>query len=250
MQTSYTFFDMPFYSGKVIKTESYRMTSRDMDILEFVLEMKFSTIEDIHSKFFKFTKTGDKSSCLRWARERVANLVKSDFLKAVKDVCHRTLYIVTSKGYMYLRNSRIENIYSRALQQIDSRTYDHDQKVIQIRLALEESGEIDKWISERQLSEIEEYRTFLPTEFRPDAIYLTKDGRKVAFELEIARKSKERYQQKIKRYIQLMIEKGDQPIFDIVHFVCEKETVMSLIKDQTELFQSYFKFDLLGKILK
>lgn len=249
MQTSYTFFDMPFVIEKVTKSESYRMTSRDMDILEFILEMKFSTIEDIHSKFFRLTKTGDKSSCLRWARERVANLVKSDFLKAIKDVCHRTLYIVTSKGYLYLRNSRIENIYSRAIQQVDGRTYDHDQKVIQIRLALEECSVVDKWISERQLSEIEEYRSFLPTEFRPDAIYFA-NGRKVAFELEIARKSKERYQQKIKRYIQLMIEKGHQPIFDQVHFVCEKETVMNLIKDQTELFQPYFKFDLLNEVLK
>lgn len=250
MQTSYTFFDMPFYSGKVTKTESYRMTSRDMDILEFILEMKFSTIEDIHSKFFKFTKAGDKSSCLRWARERVANLVKSDFLKAVKDVCHRTLYIVTTKGYMYLKNSRIDAIHSRVLQSVDGRTYDHDQKVIQIRQALEDSGVVNKWISERQLSEIEEYRIFLPTEFRPDAIYITKDGRKVAFELEIARKSKDRYQQKIKRYIQLMLENGNQPIFDVVHFVCEKETVMNLIKDHAELFQPYFKFDLMTDVLK
>ena len=250
MQTSYTFFDMPFYTPKVTKAETYRVTSRDMDILEFVLEMKFSTIEDVHSKFFKLTKAGEKSSCLRWSRERVANLVKSDFLKAVKDVCHRTLYIVTSKGYLYLRNSRIDSLCSRPLQSVDGRTYDHDQKVIQIRLALEESGAVNKWISERQLSEVEEYRQFLPTEFRPDAIYHSKDGLKIAFELEIARKSKERYQQKIKRYIQLMLENGNQPIFDQVHFVCEKETVMNLIKDYTELFQTHFKFDLVSDILK
>lgn len=249
MQTSYTFFDVPIYSRKVTKSESYRMTSRDMDILEFILEMKFSTIEDIHFKFFKFTKTGDKSSCLRWARERVANLVKSDFLKAIKDVCHRTLYIVTIKGYMYLKNSRTDNFYSRALQSVDGRTYDHDQKVIQLRLALEESGNVSKWISERQLSEIEEFKSLLPLEFRPDAIYETKSGKKVAFELEIARKSKERYRQKIKKYIDLITDGGEKPIFDQVHFVCEKETVCDLIKDQAALFQSFFKFSLLNEII-
>ena len=250
MQTVYNFLDMPFQSEKVYKKESFRITSRDMDILEFILDMKFSTIEDIHSKFFKLTKFGERSSCLRWARERVANLVKSDFLKPVKDVCHKTLYIVTSNGYFYLRNSRPECTSARPLQSVDGRTYEHDQKVIQIRTALETSGEIKKWISERQLSEIEEFRQILPTEFRPDAIYETSRGQKVAFELEIARKSKERYQQKIKKYIHLITENAQQPVFDQVHFVCEKETVLTLIQGYTELFQPLFKFNLISENLK
>lgn len=47
-----------------------------------------------------------------------------------------------------------------------------------------------------------------------------------------------------------MLENGEQPIFDLVHFVCEKETVLELIKDQSELFQSCFQFNLLSEILK
>lgn len=251
MQTSYTFFDIPIYSRKVTKSESYRMTSRDMDMLEFILEMKFSTIEDIHSKFFKFTKTGDKSSCLRWARERVANLVKTDFLKAVKDVCHRTLYIVTQKGYMYLKNSRFDRIFSRPLIDVDGRTYDHDQKVIQIRLALEEGGLVKEWISERQLSEIDEVKKYLSAEFRPDAIYITPEGKRVAFELEIARKSKERYQTKIKRYIQVMSEpQVASMLFDRVHYVCEKEKILDLIKSEVALYQPLFKFSLESEFVK
>lgn len=250
MQTVYSLMNISFQPEKVVKKDSFRMTSRDMDILEFILEMKFATIEDIHSKFFKFTKVGEQSSCLRWARERVANLVKSDFLKVVKDVCHRTLYIITSKGYFYLRNSRQERHYSKPLLTVDGRTYDHDQKVIQIRTLLEESEIVSSWISERQLSELEEFRQYLPTEFRPDAIYITKDGKKIAFELEIARKSKDRYQQKIKRYIHLITEHGEHPIFSQVHFICEKPSVLEIIQDQAALFQSFFKFNLLSEILK
>ena len=250
MQTAYTFFDAQISEQKLIQKENFRLTARDLDIIEFVLEMKFSTIEDIHSKFFKYTKQGEKSLCLRWARERVANLVKANFLKVVKDVCHRTLYIATNKGYLFLKNSRFGRLFSRPLADIDGRTYDHDQKVIQIRTTLEETGKVASWISERQLSEFDEYRKFLPTEFRPDAIYTNAEGKKVAFELEIARKSKDRYQQKIKRYIQLMLENGEQPIFELVHFVCEKETVLELIKDQTELFQSCFQFNLLSEIIE
>jgi hypothetical protein len=250
MQTVLNLIHNSFENLKVTKKENFRMTSRDMDILEFILEMKFSTIEDIHSKFFKFTRTGQQSICLRWARERVAHLVKADFLKPVKDVCYRTLYIVTQKGYFFLRNSRMDRIYSRPLLSVDGRTYNHDQKVIQIRTQLEENGLVTSWTSERQLAEIEEFKKYLPTEFRPDAIYEAKDGHKVAFELEIARKSKERYQQKIKRYIQLITDHTDRPIFSKVHFVCEKQTVLDLIQDQAALFQTYFQFDLLSSVLK
>lgn len=250
MQTAYSLIDMSFPNKNLTKQESFRVTMRDMDVLEFVLEMKFSTIEDIHSKFFKFTKIGEQSSCLRWARERVANLVRAEFLKQVKDVCYKTLYVVTSKGYFYLRNSRPERAYSRPLLSVDGRTFDHDQKVIQIRTVMEESGGVTSWTSERQLSEIEEFRKHFSTEFRPDAIYVTKEGKRIAFELEIARKSKDRYQQKIKKYIQLMTE-GEQPsILDQVQFVCEKESICNLIKDYTELFQPFFKFKLLSDFLK
>ena len=65
MQTAYTFFDAQIPQQKLIQKENFRLTARDLDIIEFVLEMKFSTIEDIHSKFFKYTKQGEKSLCLR-----------------------------------------------------------------------------------------------------------------------------------------------------------------------------------------
>lgn len=251
MQTSYTFFDMPFVAEKVTKIESFRVTPRDLDILEFILEMKFSTIEDIHSKFFKLTKAGEQSSCLRWARERIANLVKSNFLATVKDVCHKTLYIVTSKGYLYLRNSRPLRTYPRALQSVDGRFFDHDQRVAQSRIALENSGMVAEWISERQLSEIDEVKKYLGADFRPDAIYTTTEGKKVAFELEIARKSKERYQTKIKRYIQVMNEpKLAASLFESVHFVCEKEKILNLIKSEVALYQPLFRFSLESEILQ
>lgn len=187
MQTAYNFLDMSFQNSKVDRSIRFRITSRDIDIIEYILEMKFSTIGDIHSNFFKVTKIGEESSCLRWARERIANLVKTELLQPVKYVCHKTLYIVTQKGFLFLRNSRSGRIFSRPLLSVDGRTYDHDQKVIQIRSLLEKQGNAQSWISERQLSEREEYRKYLPTEFRPDGIYEADSGQKIAFELEIAR---------------------------------------------------------------
>lgn len=251
MHTAYNFFDVPGQIRKVHKEENFRITKRDLDILEFILEMKFSTIEDIHSKFFKFTQQGSQSSCLPWARERIANLVKSDFLKPIRDVCRKTLYIVTQKGYLFLRNSRTDISFSRPLLSVDGRTYDHDQRVIHLRSAMETQGLATNWISERQLSEIDEVKKYLPTEFRPDAIYIDSNGKKVAFELEITRKSKERYQQKIKRYIQVMTENKDAlPVFESVHYVCEKQKVLELIQSEVALYLPLFRFSLESEIIQ
>lgn len=250
MQTAYSFFDLPYVVQKVTSQKGYRLTERELDVLEFVLEMKFSTLEDLHAKFFKVTKLGTVSNSLIWARQRVHKLVKSEMLQILTDVCARPLYVITQKGYLFLRNSRSQKNYCRPLLDVDGRFFDHDQRVAQVRIVLENSGVVKEWISERQLSEIDEYRKCLPTEFRPDAIYVTPEGKRVAFELEIARKTKERYQQKVKRYIHMMTAAPDaERLFEEVHYVCEKEAVWNLIQDHTQLFQPLFRFTMLSEVL-
>ncbi len=250
MQTAYCFFDLPIVSPKVRSAKGYRLTERELDVLEFILEMKFSTIEDLHAKFFKVTKWGSTSNSLIWAKQRISHLVKTEMLQILTEVCNRPLYVLTQKGYNFLKNSRPSKNYCRPLFDVDGRVFDHDQRVTQVRIALESSGQIKEWTSERQLSEIEEVKKYLPTEFRPDGIYINSQGQKIAFELEIARKSKERYQQKVKRYIQVMTEGNAQSrIFESVHYVCEKQTVLDLVKSETQLYQPLFQFSLEADIL-
>lgn len=250
MQSAVSIFSGQFETVKVSRVEKIRITHRELDILEFVLNMKFATIENIHFQFFRLPKEGGVSSSLRWARERVALLVKSEFLNPVRDVCHRTLYIVTQKGYFYLKNSRPQSNVSRPNASIDGRTYNHDQKMIDLRLSLESSGQVQKWISEKQLSELEEYRSLLPNEFRPDGLYIAENGDRVAFELEIARKSKDRYKEKIKRYVQVVTSDQSKSLISSVHYCCEDIKVLELIKSECQIFQSYFKFSLVSNFLK
>ena len=81
--------------------------------------------------------------------------------------------------------------------------------------------------------------------------YITPEGEKVAFELEIARKSKERYQTKIKRYIQVMSEpQVASSLFDSIHYVCEKEKILDLIKSEVALYRPLFKFSLESELIK
>jgi len=255
MQTSYCFFDLPKVSPKVRSAKGYRLTERELDVLEFILEMKFSTLEALHGKFFKVTKGGSTSNSLIWAKQRISHLVKTEMVQILTEVCNRPLYVLTQKGYRFLKNSRPTKNYCRPLFDVDGRIFDHDQRVTQVRIALESSGLIKEWISERQLSEIDEVKKYLPTEFRPDAIYINHQGQKVAFELEIARKSKDRYHKKIKRYIQVMTEGSSlSRIFESVHYVCEKQTVLDLLQSEIQLYQPLFQFsleaDILGSISK
>lgn len=250
MQTANDYFSLPMYEQKNNVPKKFRLTPRDLDIIEFVLEMKFSAIEDIHSKFFKLTKNGQTSYNIRWARERVAILVNNKMLEALKEVCHRTIYVATMKGYFYLKNSRNHKNYCRPLLDVDSRTFDHDHRVIKNRILLEQKGIVNEWLSERSLFELEEVKQSLSAEFRPDAIYINPVGEKVAFELEIARKSKDRYHQKIKRYIQIMTESSESSrLFDKVHYVCEKQNVLDLVRSETQLYQPLFQFSLEADIL-
>ncbi len=249
MNTVFSYIDTQFISPSLPYSKKFRITNRELDILEFVLEMKFSTLEDIHSKFFKVTRDGGVSHSLIWARQRILNLVKSEFLQILTNVSAIPLYILTKKGFLYLKNTRTFNDYCRPLFDIDTRFLNHDQRVSQIRIELERRGDVKRWISERLISEHEEFKQTLTNEFRPDGIYETRDGNRVAFELEIARKSKIRYKQKVNRYINLILENDNQILFRQVHFVCEKESVLNLIKGYTELFQPYFKFNLVSDFL-
>ena len=245
MITTYSYINTQPTFKSLSSEKGFRPKERDLDILEFTLEMKFSTLEDLHSKFFKVTKDGAISNSVIWAKQRIQRLVRSEYLQILPDVCSKPLYVLTQKGFLFLKNSRIFKNYCRPLFEVDGRFYDHDQKVASFRIKLEKLGIVQEWISERQLSEIDEVKKYLPTEFRPDGIYINAEGKKVAFELEIARKTKERYQQKVNRYIQVMTSTHDhERIFDEVHYICEKETVRNLIQDQAVLFQPLFKLNL------
>lgn len=251
MQAAYSFLDLSNGYENIIKEKSVRWTSRDLDILEFLLEMKFSSLRDIHSRFFSITRDGGKSSSLRWTRERVGILMKHGFIKIVSHICDMKLYLLTQKGYFFLKNSRTLKEYCLPLREVDRRTFEHDSLVIALRNELEYQAEVSGWISERQLSLDENIRRYLGKEFRPDGLYLSSDGIKTAFELEIARKAKDRYRQKLRRYIDVMTkESQDGKLFDQVHFVCTNKKVLNLIRSETQLYQQLFQFNLASEILE
>lgn len=248
MQAAYNFFESPDTTPlKKNRSEKLRVTERDLNIIRFVIDMKFASIENIHLMFFYETKIGDTSNSLIWTKQRIRKLVNFGFLKYDNHISKTKTIIATTKGYLYLKNSHTDSPVIRPSSFLDSRTYNHDLKVNNFRCELEKFKLISFWTSERQISESSFYQNIFSKEFRPDGIYTDRNGIKVAFELEISRKSKPRYKLKIKKYIDLILKNQNNfSVFDKVHYVCENPIVKSIIEKETRLFKAQFQVDLLS----
>lgn len=254
MQTAYSFFGneniRQLEQKKASSARGFRFVPRDLDILEFTLEMKFSDLELIHQKFFSVTSSGIKSNSDTWARQRIQILLKSGMLAKNTDTFKRPLLTVTQKGYFYLQNSRPFEGRPRSLLSVDYKTFEHDRLVSNIRLELERRGECTDWVSERRLYDSDVITRLLSSEYRPDGIYTDPSGKKIALELELSRKSKDRYKQKIKKYIQVVTSNysSTRP-FDTIHYVIQKPQILELLKSESQIYHSYFRFTPLSEIL-
>lgn len=251
MQTAFTFFEIEMPIKKVTSPSCLMLTERDLDVISFVHEMKFASLDDLYSKFFKVLKSGAESKSQWWARERLTDLVKSSYLNRVYSFNERKPYFLgTSKGYLALARSCPDKLITRPLEKIDHNTFEHDKALLQIRLKLEAEGKVTSWTSDRQLFHFPELCLNFGEGNQPDAIYTNPDGARVALELEIARKSKKRYTDKIRNYAFLMREQKDNPLsFKTVHFVVQSEAVRDLILSEIKIYPQYFEIQMLSKIL-
>lgn len=244
MQTAYCFTDVLRKEPAMNNLAGLRITPRDLEILEFVLEMKFTGLNEIYEKFFKNIQGGETSKSDWWARERITKLLNAGFLEKVKFLSVKVFYLLSEKGYYFLKNSITTKTFCRPLNSIDTRTLEHDMKIQHVRIHLEKSRGATKWQSERALTEIPEVRKYLGKEFRPDAIFENPQGEKVAFELELSRKSHDRYNDKVKRYVDIM-QSADvsKRIFKKTLVICNDKTIADLWISKTNLYRELFSVE-------
>lgn len=235
-------------SGKSSLKERIKLTKRDIEILIFLLEMKFCSLDELYFKFFRVNLDGTESKSSWWARDRV-NTLKS--LKLITTVHFYTeaksYYLATRKAFQIVQGYLGDKSICKPTYRLDIRTFEHDKLLTQLRLELEGRRLTSDWNSERLLSEDPKYKFILSREFRPDAIYKTTEGRKVAFELELSTKAKKRYQDKIKKYVSIVrSQKVDTKLFDVVHYVCAKVSVFDLLVNETRIYKDFFKIEMLS----
>lgn len=180
----------------------FRLTAREIELLEFVLEQKFSGIEALYLKFFKT----EGSQSTRYAAERVQLLRRHGFLRAERAYTRPELfYLITPLAHSVLQSQRPGRRLFEPVDGIDHRTFEHDWRVTLCRAYRERSGVATAWISERRIkAEWAIHAGHLTREYCPDGIYTNRRGERVAFELELAPKTRERYARKISRFLDVM----------------------------------------------
>lgn len=232
-------------------SEVILLTTRDFEIISFVCDMKFASLEDIFEKFFKKLKDGSESKSLWWARERVTELYKHGFINRIYSFNERKAYYLgTKKGYYELVRSYPSVIPTRPVESINFNTFEHDKLLLSLRLKMEKENKCSKWISDRTLSQFPELCPTVDKSYLPDAIYTTNSGEKVAFELEISRKAKKRYKDKIQSYVKcLRLNKDSVSFFKKVIFLVTQESVKELLDNEIKLYKQYFDITFDNSIL-
>lgn len=234
-----------------VTSKNVILTSRDLEVIEFIIDMKLVSIEDVFQKFFKVTLSSEAAKSDLWARKRLLQLEQGKFLKAHKVQTEKlTYYTATFKAYYALTNVHPEKAFTKPVGGFDHRTFAHDKLVLKCRLDLEERLKINLWLSDRKLKASPELSGGLSSIHIPDGIYTLPTGQRVAFELEIARKSKSRYADKIKKYVQVMRSMdSNKKKFDVVQIVCTQEPVFDLLVKETKIYGSLFKIQTMNQFI-
>ena len=246
MQLNFETTESKFSVKKVKSLDPLMLTQRDYEIITFVSEMKFASLGDIYERFFKVLKDGTESKSDWWARERLLELIKHGFLNRIYSFNERKPYFLgTKKGFYELVRRFPSDFPTRPTETINFNTFEHDKLVLAIRLDMEKNKKCTKWISDRTLAEFPELCPALDQSYLPDAVIVTPGGEQVAFELEISRKAKKRYAEKIQNYVKCIRLNKDSPsIFKKVIFYVTSETVKNLIEAETRIYKQYFEIQL------
>jgi len=215
-----------------------RLTPRELELLEFVLDQKFANLEMLYLRFFE----GKDSRSSRYALHRITLLKRHAFLCATRVHTETgSFYLATPLTHATVSQLKPERSISWPTEQIDPRTFEHDKRVTLCRAHREKRGEVTQWLSERRLKQewslANGYR--LSREYMPDAIFTASAGHRVAFELELAPKTRERYAKKVSRFLEVM--KSPDGAFSRALYVACSEPVYQMLLSVTRPYPEFFK---------
>lgn len=218
------------------KYESFRLTDRDVEILAFLLDQKFASLEQIYFKFFdtRAQVTDPLPKGLHVTRQRMAVLRRAGLISTERVYSEsRSLYLLTQSGFQLFRSRRPHDAFAQPMKSVDFRNYEHDTKVNDCRIAIERTGKVIKWIPERRLRmegfESEFSFRSLPRELVPDGIFISSKGERIAFEIETTYRKKSRYEDKRDAFFSVMI--GENQLIHRVFWVGFTDRIYSDLKE-------------------
>jgi hypothetical protein len=218
---------------------AFRLTPRENELLEFVLDQKFASTQVLYFRFYQ----GEGSRGPRYAQERLRLMEKAGLLRPERIFTEReNSYLLTGLGQSLLQGRTPSRRLQAPAQSIDIRVFEHDRRITWVRACREKEGKCQAWRSERRIqaefSQGEGARR-LVRQYLPDAIYTNKLGGKVALELELAPKTRKRWTEKIQKLREVM--RSSPEIFERVLYVpCSKavqDTLLELTRPYGDLFR-------------
>ncbi len=172
-----------------IRATGVLLTERDIELFCYLNEQKFMVSGQIYQIFWPECDPRTGTS-----RQRLTKLAESGYVKVIETEKNRLrLFLLTEKGIDVLRKKRLDHNFSE-LTDVNPVLVEHTLKLVNIRAVFRDLGQIN-WRSERLIRKEDAKRGWYP-----DAM-LDVHGLKIAVELENSFRSKDRYIQRFKRYV-------------------------------------------------
>jgi hypothetical protein len=168
-----------------IKTLGLRLTDRDYEILKFLYDQKFCSLEMLYLRFFDHRTAAAEPipENMPAARQRLGILKRAGLVKTEKVYSEaKSVYLLDKPGLKALHGLDPKLIYGPAIQSVDFRNFEHDTRVNLVRVALEKRGKAIKWYPERRIRIAgfvpRDLGESLPESVIPDAIFLSSKGKR------------------------------------------------------------------------
>jgi hypothetical protein len=221
------------------------LTQRDYEVLIFLVEMKFASLDEICFKFYRNCSNEPGEVSNTYVIKRLSQLIEEGFLKSTRafDATKR-LYYPTIKSYLLLLMLFPERKLPRPTKNIDGRTVVHDYYLLILRLKFEILKKSSYWVSDRTIKQTLDAYNELGGGNTPDGIYIDSNNRPVALELEVSVKSKAIYMEKVKRYVEFIRAHQARPeMIKHVHYVVFGEPSFKTLTAYTALYSNYFTIE-------
>lgn len=214
-------------------------TNKDLDIVLYILEMRYLTMDQIIRKFYEGGKV----------EKRVERLFDEGLIEVKDEALNlSSLVRVTSKGYEKAEEHFKDVIVPKKEKGSFPARINHDIMLTDLRIRFEELGFLKSWESETKLKEI----PFFLRAFKdfPDAICKKKNDKCYFLELEVSKKGPKQYRERIDEYLEKLKEKEFlEAQVEGVIFFCVYPEVMEAIKKEipkgskgvsVQLYSKYF----------
>lgn len=232
------------FFGKRRSRVRVELVERDLRVIEFILDMKFAGCAEVFERFFSRVHDGEvMAASHEWARKRLRQLTQGGFLRAGVGVHGgASVYFATFKAFYALNSVYPERVFPKPTGGLDLRTFVHDRELLAVRMEYERTAPSVSWVSDRRLKQGFASDIGLSGVHVPDALIELPGAGLVAFELEIAMKSRERYRDKVARYVRLIRESRAKPKgLRKVIYRCLREPVFEALSKECRVYGDMFE---------